>query len=45
MIMGTKINIAEILKDKPQGIKLYTDAFGELSIEEICTEDELGISR
>ncbi len=42
--MGTKINIAEILKDKPQGIKLYTDAFGELSIEEICTEDELGIT-
>ena len=44
MIIGTKINIAEILKDKPQGIKLYTDAFGELSIEEICTEDELGIT-
>ena len=42
--MGTKINIAEILKDKPQGIKLYTDAFGELSIEEICTEEELGIT-
>ena len=42
--METKINIAEILKDKPQGIKLYTDAFGELSIEEICTEDELGIT-
>lgn len=42
--METKINIAEILKDKPQGIKLYADAFGELSIEEICTEDELGIT-
>lgn len=42
--MKTKINIAEILKDKPQGIKLYADAFGELSIEEICTEDELGIT-
>ena len=42
--MEEKINIAEILKDKPQGIKLYADAFGELSIEEICTEDELGIT-
>ena len=41
--MEEKINIAEILKDKPQGTKLYADAFGELSIEEICTEDELGI--
>lgn len=43
MNMEEKINIAEILKDKPQGTKLYADAFGELSIEEICTEDELGI--
>ena len=42
--MEEKINIAEILKDKPQGIKLYADAFGQLSIEEICTEDELGIT-
>ena len=42
--METKINIAEILKDKPQGIKLYADAFGELSIEDICTEYELGIT-
>lgn len=41
--MEEKINIAEILKDKPQGTKLYADAFGELSIKEICTEDELGI--
>lgn len=41
--MEEKINIAEILKNKPQGTKLYADAFGELSIEEICTEDELGI--
>lgn len=41
--MEEKINVAEILKDKPQGTKLYADAFGELSIEEICTEDELGI--
>ena len=41
--MEAKINVAAILKDKPQGTKLYADAFGELSIEEICTEDELGI--
>lgn len=42
--MEEKINIAEVLEYKPQGIKLYADAFGELSIEEICTEDELGIT-
>lgn len=42
--MKEKINIAEVLKDKPKGFKLYADAFGELSIEEICTEDELGIT-
>ena len=44
--MEEKINIAEILKDKPQGTKLYADAFGELSIEDIYTEckDELGIT-
>lgn len=42
--MEKEINIAEILKDKPQETKLYTDAFGELSIEDICTEDEQGIT-
>lgn len=42
--MEAKTNIAEILKDKPQETKLYTDAFGELSIEDICTEDEQGIT-
>lgn len=42
--METKINIAAILKDKPKGTKLYTDAFGELSIEDIFAEDELGIN-
>ena len=41
--MEARINVAAILKDKPQGTKLYADAFGELSIEEICTENELGI--
>ena len=38
--METKIDIAEILKDKPKGTKLYADAFGVLSIEEICVEDK-----
>lgn len=47
--MEEKINIAEILKDKPQGTKLYADAFGELSIENIYIgdkedKDELGIT-
>lgn len=44
--MEEKINIAEILKDKPQGTKLYADAFGELSIEEIYIgdKDEIGIT-
>ena len=42
--MEEKINIAEILKDKTKGTKLYSDAFGELSIEEICTEDDNGIT-
>lgn len=42
--MEEKINIAAILKDKPQGTKLYADAFGELSIEDICAEDEIGIT-
>ena len=44
--MEEKINIAEILKNKPMGTKLYADAFGELSIEDIYAEgkDELGIT-
>lgn len=42
--MERNFNIAEILKDKPKGTKLYADAFGELSIEEICTEDNHGIT-
>lgn len=44
--MEQNINIAEILKDKPNGTKLYADAFGELSIEDIYVgdKDELGIT-
>lgn len=30
--METKINIAEILKDKPEGTKLWTDMFGEVTL-------------
>ena len=33
--MEENINIADILKDKPQGTKLYTDAFGELKLERV----------
>ena len=42
--METKINIAEILKDKPKRTKLYTDTFGELSIEDVYTGNEFGIT-
>ena len=42
--MKEKINIAEILKDKPKRTKLYTDTFGEVSIEDIDAEEELGIT-
>ena len=42
--MEENINIADILKDKPQGTKLYADAFGEVTIVDICTEDELGVT-
>ena len=33
--MEAKLNIANILKDKPNGTKLYADAFGELSLERV----------
>lgn len=33
-----EINIAEILKDCPQGTKLYSPTFGDLFIEEVGTE-------
>lgn len=42
--MKTKLNIAEILKNKPKGTKLYTDTFGELSIENVYTGNEFGIT-
>ncbi|WP_270265913.1 hypothetical protein, partial [Segatella copri] len=30
--METNINVAEILKDKPEGTKLWTDMFGEVTL-------------
>ena len=33
--MEVKLNIANILKDKPSGTKLYADAFGELKLERV----------
>ena len=35
--MEAELNIANILKDKPRGTKLYADAFGELSFEAVST--------
>lgn len=40
--MGKELNIAEILKDKPNGTKLYADAFGELSFDAVVSnKDEI----
>ena len=33
--METKINIVEVLKDKPQGTKLYSSACGKCKLEEV----------
>jgi hypothetical protein len=33
--MEAKINIVEILKDKPQGTKLYSSACGKCKLEEV----------
>ena len=46
--MEAELNIAEILKDKPSGTKLYANAFGELSFESIninmiCTRTKEGM--
>ena len=35
--MEAELNIAEILKNKPSGTKLYADAFGELKLERVST--------
>ena len=39
--MEEKINIAEILKDKPSGTKLYADAFGELKLVKVDKVDTI----
>lgn len=38
--MKAKLNIANILKDKPSGTNLYADAFGELSLERVKVNEE-----
>ena len=38
--MEAELNIANILKDKPSGTKLYADAFGELSLECVKVNEE-----
>lgn len=43
MIMEAELNIANILKDKPSGTKLYADAFGELSLERVKVNEAISI--
>lgn len=38
--MEAELNIANILKDKPTGTKLYADAFGELKLERVKVNEE-----
>ena len=40
MVMEEELNIANILKDKPKGTKLYADAFGELNLERVKIDEE-----
>lgn len=37
--MENKINIAEILRDMPEGTKLYSPLFGECNLDDICISD------
>ena len=37
--MENKINIAEILRDMPNGTKLYSPMFGKCNLDEVCTSD------
>lgn len=37
--METKLNIAEILKNKPKGTKLYSSVYGDVKLELITEED------
>lgn len=44
--MENKINIAEILKDKPQGIRLYSPIFGECAFYYVCEDtDDICVKR
>ena len=44
--MEAKINVAEILKDKPQGIRLYSPIFGECAFCYVCEDtDDICINR
>lgn len=44
--MEEKINISEILKDKPKGIRLYSPIFGDCSFQRIQNEtDEICVKR
>lgn len=36
--MENKINIAEILRDMPNGTKLYSPLFGEVKFEEVVSD-------
>ena len=36
--METEINIAKILKDKPEGTKLWTDMFGSVTLYVVTDE-------
>ena len=38
--METKINIAEILKDKSKGIRLYSPIFGECAFSSVLEETD-----
>ena len=37
--MENKINIAEILRDMPEGTKLYSPLFGKCDLDDVCTSD------
>ena len=39
--MEAKLNIANILKDKPSGTKLYAGAFGELKLVKVDKVDTI----
>lgn len=42
--MEKQINIAEILKDKPVGTKLYSPIFGEIMLDTILSDGAIGVT-